>query len=67
MLILQAAQSPDEIKRGLERVDGRVNLIEPQLEVADEGDYFDRIATRYQHFHETQLEPERDQSAGQER
>ena len=67
MLILLSAGNPDEIQRGLERVESRVNLIEPQLEGADEGDYFDRLATRFQHFHETQIEPERDRSAGHER
>ena len=67
MLILLAAQSPDEIQRGIERVESRVKLVVPQLEGADEGDYFDRLATRFQHFHETQIEPERDRSAGHER
>ena len=67
MLILLSAGNPDEIQRGLERVESRVNLIEPQLEGADEGDYFDRLAARFQHFHETQIEPERERSTGHER
>ena len=67
MLILLSAGNPDEIQRGLERVESRVNLIEPQLEGADEGDYFDRLTARFQHFHETQIEPERERSTGHER
>ena len=67
MLILLSAGNPDEIQRGLERVESRVNLIEPQLEGGDVGDYFDRLTARFQHFHETQIEPERDQGAGRER
>ena len=47
MLILLSAGNPDEIKRGLERVVSRVNLIEPQLEGGDVGDYFDRLTARF--------------------